>query len=53
MITQCKEGASTNPYVKLGPLAQVTLTGTPAPGGGGSANLGLEDLLSLFSGFGS
>ncbi|REE75707.1 hypothetical protein C8E05_5177 [Rhodococcus wratislaviensis] len=53
VISQCKAGASTNPYVELGPLAQVTLTGAPAPGGGGSADLGLEDLLSLFSGFGS
>ncbi|GAF50367.1 hypothetical protein RW1_094_04090 [Rhodococcus wratislaviensis NBRC 100605] len=53
VITQCKEGASTNPYVTLGPVAQLTLTGAPAPGGGGSANLGLGDLLSLFSGFGS
>ena len=53
VITQCRECASTNPYVKLGPVAQVTLTGAPAPGGGGSADLGLGDLLSLFSGFGS
>ncbi|MFF2113534.1 hypothetical protein [Rhodococcus koreensis] len=53
MITQCKEGASTNPYVKLGPVAQVTLTGTPAPGGTGSlGDLGLDDLLGLLGGLG-
>ena len=48
VITQCKEGASINPYVKLGPVAQVTLTGTPAPSGTGSlGDLGLDDLLGL------
>ncbi|MFC9790223.1 hypothetical protein [Rhodococcus sp. NPDC127528] len=49
VITQCKEGASTNPYVKLGSVAKVTLAGDPTnPGGGtGSADFSPAALLQL------
>lgn len=48
VITQCKEGASTNPYVKLGEPVKVVLTGTPTTTpGNGSADFGLGDLLGL------
>lgn len=51
VISQCKEGASTNPYVKLGDPAKITLTAAPTTGGGtGSQDFGLADLLG---GFGS
>ncbi|MGW0174671.1 hypothetical protein ACWDUM_12595 [Rhodococcus sp. NPDC003322] len=55
VITQCKEGASTNPYVKLGPVAQVTLTGAPTEpaGGTGSADLRPAALLELLGGVAS
>ncbi|MGW6377569.1 hypothetical protein ACWFRB_16045 [Rhodococcus sp. NPDC055112] len=51
VITQCKEGDKVNPYVKLGPVAKVTLTGTATPTpGSGSQDFGL---LELLGGFGS